>query len=726
MTAAAALAQLARWRAAGWLRPLDLAFARFVHELDPGAPGSLLGAAALLTHLQADGHSCLPLQGWAEEAATMLAWPSEAWADLHGLLREWPADAPSERVEWGAATTALQIDPQEDGQGNSPLVLDNSRLYLRRHWRHERAVAAQVLARCRGEGMVEDGSGTQHGAARETMGGAAGAAGTAQAGASMLAEIDKPRARALLDTLFGASTSFGNAVQPDLLAEVLIDWQKVACAIALRSRFTLITGGPGTGKTFTAARLLVLMHALHAGPQPLRVALAAPTGKAASRLKQSIDAALQTLPQPVRSALPVGAWAARLGPAQTLHRLLGTRPGTRRFAHDAAAPLDVDLIVVDEASMVHLEMMAALLQAVPAGARLVLLGDKDQLASVEAGAVLGDLCHAAVPYDEATRQWVHELAGAVLPGAAAARAGDSAHHALAQQIVTLRKGHRFDGPIGRLAEAINEGAGAQALALLQQGEGGLSLRLSADAREVALLAAGRVDEPGEPGRTGRDVPADEAGLANDTGTARPANAAGYRPYLEALRARPRDAAAFEPWLRDEVLRRFDDFRVLCALREGPWGVAGQNAAIERALAAQGLLPQRRDEWYEGRPVMVTRNDAALRIFNGDIGLVLRPPGGGDLRAYFADGEGLHSVSVARLVDVETAFALTVHKSQGSEFGHVVLVLPDADSALLTRELVYTGVTRARQALTVVVNDPARLATAAARLTKRLGGLRARL
>ena len=179
-------------------------------------------------------------------------------------------------------------------------------------------------------------------------------------------------------------------------------------------------------------------------------------------------------------------------------------------------------------------------------------------------------------------------------------------------------------------------------------------------------------------------------------------------------------------MREAVLRRFDDFRVLCALREGPWGVAGQNAAIERSLAGQGLLPQRRDEWYEGRPVMVTRNDAALGIFNGDIGVVLRPPGASELRAYFAGGEGLHSVSVGRLADVETAFALTVHKSQGSEFGHVVLVLPDADSALLTRELVYTGVTRARQALTVVVNDPVRLATATARLTKRLGGLRARL
>jgi len=200
---------------------------------------------------------------------------------------------------------------------------------------------------------------------------------------------------------------------------------------------------------------------------------------------------------------------------------------------------------------------------------------------------------------------------------------------------------------------------------------------------------------------------------------------GYRSTLERLAARPAAAPDFEPWVLG-LLQVFDTFRVLCALREGPWGVAGLNAAIERALAAAGLL-QRRGEWYEGRPVLVTRNDPALGVFNGDVGLVLRPPGVAPpgapmLRAYFADGAALRSVAVGRLADVQTAFATTVHKSQGSEFEHVVLVLPDEDSAVLTRELLYTGVTRARRAFTLACAGLEPLVRASARLTRRYGGL----
>ena len=180
---------------------------------------------------------------------------------------------------------------------------------------------------------------------------------------------------------------------------------------------------------------------------------------------------------------------------------------------------------------------------------------------------------------------------------------------------------------------------------------------------------------------------------------------------------------FEPWAR-ELLTRFDRVRVLCAVREGPWGVAGLNAAIEGALVQQGLL-QRRGEWYEGRPGMVTRNEPALGVFNGDIGLVLAAPGdnaGGAWRAWFLEGSSLRSVATSRLADVETAFAMTVHKSQGSEFAHVLLVLPEDDSPVLTRELVYTGITRAKQAFTLVAAEPTRLVTACSRLTRRLSGL----
>ncbi|KPF98373.1 exodeoxyribonuclease V subunit alpha, partial [beta proteobacterium AAP121] len=200
-------------------------------------------------------------------------------------------------------------------------------------------------------------------------------------------------------------------------------------------------------------------------------------------------------------------------------------------------------------------------------------------------------------------------------------------------------------------------------------------------------------------------------------------AAGYAACLQALAQRPAEPAAFEPWARG-LLAAFDRCRVLCALRSGPWGVAGLNAAIEAALQQQGVL-KKGGEWYEGRPVMVTRNEAALGIFNGDIGLVLAAPGAAKdtpLRAWFLDGDTLRSVATSRLADVETAFAMTVHKSQGSEFAHVLLVLPPEDTPVLTRELVYTGITRARSAFTLVAPEPARLVTAAARLTRRLSGL----
>jgi exodeoxyribonuclease V alpha subunit len=264
--------------------------------------------------------------------------------------------------------------------------------------------------------------------------------------------------------------------------------------------------------------------------------------------------------------------------------------------------------------------------------------------------------------------------------------------------VVLRKSRRFDGPIGQLALAINAGNAASAVEMLQsRADGPIAMRLVASAGAVLPLAIdGRDGAPG-----------------------------GYRAYLEQLSQRPVSGETFDDWAK-AVLRSFDSFRVLTAVREGPWGVAGLNAAIERALAEAGLL-QRRGEWYEGRPVIVTRNDASLGVFNGDVGLVLRSPTGeSTLRCYFLDGDELRSVSVGRLADVETAFAMTVHKSQGSEFAHVLLVLPDEDVPVLTRELVYTGITRAREAFTLVSKSSNLLTRATNRLTRRVSGLAAML
>ncbi len=676
--AAEMLQTLRAWRGSGWLRALDLALASFLYELDARTPPGLLLAAAWLAQLEGRGHSCLPLQALHADAQAWLAWPPEAGSAVAAALVHLPADDAAARSAW-AGCSVIDLDPC-DGGGTTPLVLQGGRLYLRRYWRFEAQVAAQARQR------------------------ALPTAWPATNGPPP----DLPQARALLAQLFAPATGVTADIAADTAAAQEPDWQQVACALALRGRLCLITGGPGTGKTYTAARLLVLQQALHRGPQPLRVALAAPTGKAAARLRQAMVGALQGLPQPAGAPLPLHAWAAGLGPARTLHALLGTRPGTRRFVHDAGRPLDVDLLFVDEASMVHLEMMAALLQALPPTARLVLLGDRDQLASVEAGAVMGDLCAGAGAYAPQTAQWVAEASGQVLAPDPAADP-----HGLAQQTVVLRQSRRFAGPIAALALAVNRGAGAEALALLRAEPGGeLALLQPVDAHAVAQLAV-----------QGR--PASVKG-ADGTETAQ----AGYAACLQLLAKRPAAPEDFEPWAR-ELLTRFDRVRVLCAVREGPWGVTALNAAIESVLTQQGLL-QRRGEWYEGRPVMVTRNEPALGVFNGDIGLVLAAPDAGTgaekgvgqatLRAWFLEGSMLRSVATSRLADVETAFAMTVHKSQGSEFAHVVLVLPEDDNPVLTRELVYTGITRAKQAFTLVAAEPSRLVAACGRLTRRLSGL----
>ena len=449
--------------------------------------------------------------------------------------------------------------------------------------------------------------------------------------------------------------------------------------------------------------------------QRLRVALAAPTGKAAARLRQSIDSALQELgarlgPVPDQAAtgehpgtqspgLNLAAFAQRIGAARTLHALLGARPDTRQFRFNASTPLDVDIVIVDEASMVHLEMMAALVQALPPGAKLILLGDKDQLASVEAGAVLGDLCRdaSAGQYDAATARYAQALTGCRL--APEFLAASSAPDALAQQTVMLRHSRRFGGQIGKLATAVNAGDATAALALLANDAAG-TLHASPEHKVQAVL---RLAVHGRP-----DAPA------------------CYADYLRLVQAGPGacsgDAQVAHAAWATAVLRAFDRFRLVCAVHEGDWGTRSLNLAVQLALTEAGLL-KARGEWFVGRPAMVTRNDSALGVFNGDVGITLPAlDPGAALRVYFLDGDTLRSVASSRLPHVETAFAMTVHKCQGSEFLHTALVLPGADARVLTRELVYTGITRARERFTLLQAQPGALAAAIARPSQRASGL----
>jgi exodeoxyribonuclease V alpha subunit len=620
---------------AGELRRLSLAFARFVDSLGSVTPPVLL-AALVLSELEGHGHSCLQLADLAHDPAGLLGWTKEQWQALAGTVAPLPKNARAWAAQLAACEEVWQVGEFDFG---APLVFDGERLYLRRYWRDETLVANSISAR-----------------------------------AAAARPVESHAVRTWLDLLF-ASQRAPQADAPD--------WQKLACAVALRGSVAIITGGPGTGKTYTVARLLALLFATAPDAAQQRIALAAPTGKAAARLKQSIDKALTDLAERVGDALPLRELTARMGAARTLHSLLGARPDTRVFAHHAGNPLDVDVLIVDEASMVHLEMMASLLDALPPDATLILLGDKDQLASVEAGAVLGDLCHDAQAggYSRATAEYVLEASGEALPPAYLGNAGP-----LAQQTVMLRHSRRFGGPIGQLALAVNAGDAAAAEAVLREvGEGPLSWIEGAHQHQVVSLAL-----------------------------------AGYQPYLELLRAGP--SGDHEEWVR-AVLQRFEAFRILCAVREGEWGVSGLNTAIEASLQTAGLL-RRAGEWYVGRPVMVTRNDYGTRVFNGDIGLTLGDPARpGSLRVYFLEGDEVRSVLATRLRSVETAYAMTVHKSQGSEFRHTVLVLPEDRHGMLTRELVYTGITRASAQFTLVTPNGSVLAEAVARRTHRASGLR---
>ncbi|QPL32318.1 exodeoxyribonuclease V subunit alpha [Pseudomonas fragi] len=660
---------LERWVERGWLRALDKAFVAFLHERDPQGDPLVLLAAALTSHQLGHGHVCLDLFETLKEHDFALSLPPEGDVQTGAML------LPSQLLEaldseaWCKALQASSL-VEHAGQSSAdaasrPLVLSERRLYLRRYWTYERRI---------------------DGALRQRL---------------AVAEATPADLPARLNGLFGIPAQ--NAP---------VDWQKLACALATRGAFSIVTGGPGTGKTTTVVRLLALLQApaVEAGT-PLRIRLAAPTGKAAARLTESISVQVKSLEvdDKVRQKIP--------SDVTTVHRLLGSRPGTRHFRHHAGNRLPLDVLVVDEASMIDLEMMANLLDALPAHARLVLLGDKDQLASVEAGAVLGDLCRDAEAgwYTAQTRSWLEQVSGENLSASDLQQDLDGTHP-LAQQVVMLRHSRRFGegSGIGQLSRLVNQQLPREARALLGAGN---------HADLFALPLKGEQDR------------AFERLALEGRGT----EAKGYRHYIERLREqRPDTRSGLEDprWAAwaGHVLQAFEAFQVLCAVRKGPWGVEGLNERITRALFARKLIDGDQ-QWYEGRPVLMTRNDYGLGLMNGDIGIALMlPEGEGQarrhvLRVAFArnDGQGgIRFVLPSRLNDVETVYAMTVHKSQGSEFSHTALVLPEALNPVLTKELIYTGITRAKHWFSLVEPRAGVFEEAVQRKVKRLSGLMLRL
>jgi exodeoxyribonuclease V alpha subunit len=419
--------------------------------------------------------------------------------------------------------------------------------------------------------------------------------------------------------------------------------QHAAADIALSQRLTVLTGGPGTGKTTTVARLLALFaeQAELAGRPPLRIALAAPTGKAAARLQEAVQLEVNRLDAVDRPRL-TGLRAT------TLHRLLGSRPDTSsRFRHHRGNRLPHDVIVVDETSMVSLTMMARLLEAVRADTRLLLVGDPDQLASVEAGAVLADMVDGLGTRDDA-------------------------------RIAALKTSHRFGKSIGDLASAIRDGDADRAIEVLRGG-----------GQHIAWVDS---EDPAE----------------------------HLRKVVVPQAVRLRQAAVLGD--RAAALATLDEHRLLCAHRRGPYGVQHWNRQVERWITEATGEPIW-SAWYAGRPILVTANDYGLGLYNGDTGVSVQDEGG--LRAVIGGGEERLEFATSRLSDVETMHAMTIHKSQGSQADEVTVLLPPEDSRLLTRELLYTAVTRAKSKVRLVGSE-AEVRSAIGRRAVRATGLRQRL
>ncbi len=700
---------LDEWVELGWLRSLDHAFARFVCELSqenneqPTVELALL--AAMVSHQVGRGHVCLDLRQLCDDPDGTLVLPPEG-AALGGEIAdvgESSTSPPDLFRQYSAETLMAAISGSSavgDGSCTTPMVLTDTRLYLLRFWRYEQNIAAGISQRLTPQPTDDD------------------------------------KLSHALDTLFGTADSDE------------VNYQKVACAVAARNRFSVITGGPGTGKTTTVVNLLAALQSLacvRSGRAPnsdiyLKIRLSAPTGKAAARLSESISGAVERVPlsalpgNPKRSSIPTEV--------TTLHRLLGSRPGSRQFRYHEDNPLPLDILVIDEASMVDVDLMASVFAALPPSACLIMLGDKDQLASVDAGAVLGELCERASQghYQPDTLNWLASVTGYRLPG----ELEDSSGRALDQSVAMLRKSYRFDehSGIGRLARATNDRELDRSL--IQQCRSGefpdvawlgrhdLITQAKDVPRQDALAPLARHARSGSPEKFASDG---EGRMANGELIAPPV---GYGHYLRIMaEERPtatdaeRDRPAWDHWAGN-VLQAFGQFQLLCALRKGPFGVEGLNHQVAAELHGAGLIA-RTEGWYPGRPVLVTGNDYNLGLMNGDIGVTLsvpwdRSPSGDvmdTLRVAFPASDGSNTIrwiSPSRLQAIETVYAMTVHKSQGSEFTHACLVIPDRLAPVLTKELIYTGITRARHWLSLAVANEGVLGEASARGVIRASGL----
>jgi exodeoxyribonuclease V alpha subunit len=581
----------------GLLSEIDIYFARFISGVSNAQDPDIFLAAALVSRATGSGDICLNLQRLAAEGHIGRDGERE------------PIRCPSLAVWLDKLTASPAVG--RPGQIR-PLILDSkNRLYLYRYWDYENTLANSIKRRILGHPP----------------------------------NLDLVGLKQSLDRLF-----------PKTEAQ-RINWQKVAAAVCSLRLLSIITGGPGTGKTYTVAKVLALLLEQLPG-RPIQIYLAAPTGKAAARLKETIEQAKNDLhcANSIKAVIPSEVF--------TIHRLLKPIKGSPYFRHNRDNPLTADVVVVDEASMVDLALMAKVFQAVPEEARLILMGDRDQLASVEAGSVLADICGRKLTnaFSAPFIKQLEELSGENIETEIEATTGQSG---LRDSIVVLQRSYRFaaGSAIEELSRAVNRAEADRAIAMLDNGDGKtLSFhQLRANKSIIQILSKQIVS--------------------------------GYQPYLQTS-----DPA--------QALRRLRRFKILCALNIGPLGAQAVNKLAEQVLSRENLIqlnPVRENPWYAGRPVLITRNDYQVGLFNGDIGIALSAGDARDnlLSVFFPDDAGgVRRFQPYQLPEHETVYAMTVHKSQGSEFDEVLFILPDRDFPVLTRELIYTALTRARKKIAI--------------------------
>jgi exodeoxyribonuclease V alpha subunit len=566
-------------------------------------------AACLVSHLYRQGNVCLSLDEYAGESIF-----DDEWAEI-------PLRAPALEL-WRSALLECPVVGKPGDY--KPLILDESdRLYMHKLWYYECTLAEELVKRSHRQ---DD-------------------------------NINGPLLREGLNRLFTDSSE-----SPD--------WQQVAAATAVRNKLSIISGGPGTGKTSTVVRVLALiLEQYQDREQNLHVALAAPTGKAAARLQGSIAGAREGLDvsDEIRATIPEKA--------QTIHQLLGARRYSSRFKHHAENPVPYDLVVVDEASMVDQALMSKLVEALLDDARLILLGDKDQLASVEAGSVLGDICDVeSNQYSGGFAHWLNDLSFDVSDEFVVGKP-----KALTDNITLLSKSYRFssDSGIAQLSNAVNKGDAGQALSLLDLvNSDDISFENVANSLQLDSLLEQKLPT-----------------------------------YFQSILDADNPAQA---------VKKFNRLGILTAHRIGPWGIIHLNNVVEKILQDLSLIPKYA-RWYPGKPVIINTNDYTLELFNGDTGLCM-PDSNGDLRIYFESEGTVRGIMPGRLPDHNTAYAQTVHKSQGSEFDEVMLVLPRTISKVVNRELLYTAITRARKKI-IIAGKKRVLGKGIQRKIRRSSGLR---